>query len=94
MRDQLEARISVVEHIQEEFGHEIQEIKKELARLAKLIEDRAEAKVVHPQESSPSLTQACPYFCQHPSPQLGILIANDNLVTLTCNLQCTLQRPC
>ena len=68
MRDQLEARISVVEHIQEEFGHEIQEIKKELARLAKLIEDRAEAKVVHPQEFSPSPTQSFPRFGQHPNP--------------------------
>ena len=48
MGDQLEARISAVEHVQEEFGHEIREIKKELARLAKLIEPRTEAKVVHP----------------------------------------------
>ena len=32
--DQLEARISALEHIKEKFGHEIREIKKELARLA------------------------------------------------------------
>ena len=56
MRDQLEARISSMEHVQEEFGHEIREIKKELARLAKLMESRTEAKVVQPQEFSPSPT--------------------------------------
>ena len=68
MRDQLETRIGAVEHIQEEFGHEIREIKKEFARLAKLVEDRAESKVGHLQECSPSSTQPCPCFCQHPSP--------------------------
>ena len=47
----MEARISAVEQIQEEFGHEIQEIKKELARLAKLVEPRTEAEVGHPQKS-------------------------------------------
>ena len=56
MRDQLEAQISDVEHIQEEFGHEIREIKKELAKLANLIEPRTKAKVVQPQEFSPSPT--------------------------------------
>ena len=50
------------EHVQEEFGYEIQEIKKELFRLAKLIEPRTEAKVVHPQEFPPSLTQPFPRF--------------------------------
>ena len=54
--DQLEARISSIEHIQEEFGHEIREIKKELARLATLMESRTKAKVVQPQEFSPSPT--------------------------------------
>ena len=38
MGDSLEARISTVEHIQEEFGHDIQEIKGQLVRLIKLIE--------------------------------------------------------
>ena len=38
MGDLLEAQISAVEQIQEKFGHEIQEIKKELASLAKLVE--------------------------------------------------------
>ena len=77
MRDELKARISAVEHIQKEFGHEIREIKKELARLAKLVEGRAKVKVMHPQESSPSPIHPCLRFCQHPSPQPGILIANN-----------------
>ena len=38
MGDSLETRINTVEHIQEEFGHDIQEIKGQLARLTKLIE--------------------------------------------------------
>ena len=38
MGDSLKTRISTVEHIQEEFGHDIQEIKGQLARLTKLIE--------------------------------------------------------
>ena len=48
MGDLLEARISAVEQIQEEFGHEIQKIKKELARLAKLVEPRTEVELGHP----------------------------------------------
>ena len=38
MGDSLEARISIMESIQEEFGHNIQEIKGQLVRLTKLIE--------------------------------------------------------
>ena len=38
MGDSLEARINTIEHIQEEFGHDIQEMKGQLARLTKLIE--------------------------------------------------------
>ena len=48
MRDQLEAQIGVVESIQEEFGHDIRKIKKQLAKLTKLVEDHAENKVVQP----------------------------------------------
>ena len=40
MGDSLETRISTVEHIQEEFGHDIQEMKGQLARLTKLIKGR------------------------------------------------------
>ena len=42
MGDSLEVRISTVEHIQEEFGHDIQEMKGQLARLTKLIEGHTE----------------------------------------------------
>ena len=56
MRDRWKAQINAIENIQEEFGHEIREFKKELARLARLVESRTEAKVVHPQEFSPSPT--------------------------------------
>ena len=42
MGDLLEARINVVEQIREKFGHEIQKIKKELVRLAKLVKPRTE----------------------------------------------------
>ena len=38
MGDSLETRINTVEHIQEEFWHDIQEMKGRLARLTKLIE--------------------------------------------------------
>ena len=38
MGDSLEVRISTVEHIQEEFRHDIQEMERQLARLTKLIE--------------------------------------------------------
>ena len=85
MGDQLEARISVVEHIQKEFGHEIREIKKELARLAKLVEDRAEEKVVLLQEFSPFSTQPFLRFGQHPNPRPSILIASNEACRL--NLQ-------
>ena len=37
MEDSLKARISIMENIQKEFGHDIQEIKGQLARLTKLI---------------------------------------------------------
>ena len=60
MGDQLEARISAIESIQEEFGHDIREIKEQLAKLTKLVEDCAEAKVVQPRNPSPP--NLCPCF--------------------------------
>ena len=77
MGDLLEARINAIEQIQENFGHEIQEIKKELARLAKLVEPCIEAKVGHPQKSSLSPTRLGPRFCQCPSPQQSIPVISD-----------------
>ena len=48
MGDQWEARISVIENIQEEFGYDIRKIKERLARLTNLFEDM----VVHPRGPS------------------------------------------
>ena len=39
MRDRLETRLSAIENIQEEFGHDIREVKKHLAILTSLFED-------------------------------------------------------
>ena len=77
MGDQLEAQISVVECIHEEFGHNILEIKEELARLAKLVENHVGAKIVYPQESSLSLIQPSPHFFPHPRPRPYVSIVNN-----------------
>ena len=53
MGDQWEARISAIENIQEEFGHDIREIKERLARLTSLLEDHIRTEVVHPRGPSP-----------------------------------------
>ena len=53
MRDQWEARISAIENIQEEFGHDIREIKERLARLTSLFEDHVKTKAVHHRGLSP-----------------------------------------
>ena len=42
MGGSLEARINIMENIQEEFGYDIQEMKGQLARLTKLIEGHTE----------------------------------------------------
>ena len=49
MRDQWEAQIGAIENIQEEFGHDIREIKERLVRLTSLFEDMA----IHPRGPSP-----------------------------------------
>ena len=53
MGDQWEARIGAIENIQEEFGHDIREIKEQLARLPSLLEDHIRTEVVHPRGPSP-----------------------------------------
>ena len=53
MGDQWEARISAIENIQEEFGHDIREIKERLARLTSLFEDHIKTEAVHPRGPSP-----------------------------------------
>ena len=77
MGDQFEARISAIESIQKEFGHDIREIKKQLARLTKLVEDHAENKVVQPRESSPLVTQLSHHFVPYPNPRPYISITNN-----------------
>ena len=56
MGDQWEARISAIENIQEEFGHDIREIKEWLAKLTSLFEDMA----VYPWGLSPLPNQWVP----------------------------------
>ena len=53
----MEARISAIENIQEEFGHDIREVKKHLARLTSLFEDHIKTQAVFPQGPSPVRTQ-------------------------------------
>ena len=48
MGDQWEARINAIENIQEEFGHDIREMKEQLARLTSLFKDHIKAEAVHP----------------------------------------------
>ena len=53
MGDQWEARISAIENIQEEFRHDIWEIKKQLAKLTSLLKDHIRTEVVHPRGLPP-----------------------------------------
>ena len=53
MGDQWEARISAIKNIQEEFGHDIREIKERLARLTSLFEDHIKTEAMHPRGPSP-----------------------------------------
>ena len=77
VRNQLEARISARESIQEEFGHDIREIKEQLARMTKLVEDRTKGRVVQPRESSPLVPQLSPHFFPHPNSHPYIPAANN-----------------
>ena len=53
MEDQWKARISAIENIQEEFWHDIREIKERLAKLTSLFEDHIKIEAVHPRGPSP-----------------------------------------
>ena len=53
MGDQWEARIGAIENIQEEFGHDIREIKERLAKLTSLLKDHIKIEAVHPRGPSP-----------------------------------------
>ena len=60
MGDHLEARISAIENIQEEFGHDIREMKEQLARLTSLFKDHIKAEAVHPRGPAPLPNQQVP----------------------------------
>ena len=57
MGDYLEARISVIENIQEECRHDIREVKEHLAMLTSLFEDHIKTQTVHSRGQSPSPNQ-------------------------------------
>ena len=57
MGDRWEARIRVIENIQEEFGHDIREIKERLVGLTSLFENRIKTEAVHPRGPSPLSNQ-------------------------------------
>ena len=61
MGDRLEARLSTIENIQEEFGHDIREVKEHLARLKSLLEDYIRTQAVHPQGPSPNQQVSRPF---------------------------------
>ena len=46
MGDRLEARINAIDNIQEEFGHDIREVKEHLVRLTSLFEDYIKTQAV------------------------------------------------
>ena len=48
MGNRLEARLSAIENIQEESGHDIWEVKEHLARLTSLFEDYIKTQAVYP----------------------------------------------
>ena len=60
MGDQWEAQISAIENIQEEFGHDIREIKERLVRLTNLFEDHIQTVAVHPRDPTPLPNQQVP----------------------------------
>ena len=53
MGDQWKAQISAMENIQEEFGHDIWEMREQLIRLTNLFEDHIQTEAVHPRGPSP-----------------------------------------
>ena len=60
MGDQWEAQISAIENIQEEFEHNIREIKERLVRLTNLFEDYIQIEAVHHRGPSPLPNQQVP----------------------------------
>ena len=69
MGDLLKVRINIVEYIQKQFGHDIQEINGQLARLTKLIEGhtRIVPENIHGSPFFPLQSSSYP-LVQHPHP--------------------------
>ena len=72
MGDRWEARISAIENIQEEFKHDIREVKEHLTRLTSLFEDYIKTQAVFPQGPSLVPTQ----YVSRPSPRPFIPTTN------------------
>ena len=53
MREQWEVRISAIKNIQEEFRHDIREIKERLARLTNFFENHIQNVAAHPRDPTP-----------------------------------------
>ena len=60
MGDRWKARISAIENIQEEFGHDIWEKKERLIKLTNLFEDHIQTEAMHPWGPSPLPNQQVP----------------------------------
>ena len=61
MGDRLEARLNAIKNIQEEFRHDIREVKEHLARLTSLFEDYIKTQAVYPQGPSPNQQVSQPF---------------------------------
>ena len=59
--DRLKARLRAIENIQEEFGHDIRDMKEHLARLTSLFEDYIKTQAVYPQGPSPNQQVSRPF---------------------------------
>ena len=60
IEDRLEAQISAIKNIQEEFRHDIREMKEQLARLTNLFKDHIETQTVYSRGQSPLPNQQVP----------------------------------
>ena len=72
MGDRLKTQSSAIENIQEEFGHDIREVKEHLARLTNMSEDYIKTQAVLPRGLSPMSTQ----YASRPRPQPFIPTTN------------------
>ena len=60
MGDRWKAQMSAIENIQEEFGHDIQEVREQQVRLTSLFENHIKTEAVHPRGPSPLPNQQVP----------------------------------